>query len=670
MELIKNNPYRIAGLLSNATTKELEKNKSKFLKFVEVGKNPKSNVDFEQIGSLERTKKSLNSAFSKLEQNKDKVNYSLFWFLNTSPFDSTAIEYLKKGDEGKAVEIWEKVTTNKAVNSKNFSAFNNLGTVKLLSKNKSVIKTGIEAKIKLLESDYFKNFVHSVADETFKIDKQKQTEILIDELLSQFTNQYSNSVTLQLFISCNGLTQSYLSQKFTEEPIHKIESQIESCKMERKANKIGTYDYGLKLYTNTKNDLSLLESLLGTSDLKYKAVADQLANEIMQCGIDYFNESQENDSSKNYLESSQELTKLADSIAVGKLTKDRAKDSLASLEEMKDREVLQVIELLRSVKDSYETNKKEIRRQVRELEESDIQIIAGYKTIDKSAVEANIRNSIDWVKVNDLLKTILPEESLGKIKDSSNNQLKSDFIELANWLRKNSQSNSVIAGIIDKYKIIPPKIPFKILSAKITNGKKPLFTKFIRYIGLELNLEVKENSTVTFHIKYITPRGGIKRNSKTSPIGYTQVVTKSLNKQTSKVDFPGWGNAEECTYDTGLHRIEVYIDEYLIHTEKFIVDLAPSEKIKKKLASAERKLKQINRTEYFESEIRNAQNEMNEIKKFKWFRVSSKKQSQVQSQQVKIDKLLQKSKEEKKINIRIQEETIYKLKTELSAAKY
>ncbi len=44
------------------------------------------------------------------------------------------------------------------------------------------------------------------------------------------------------------------------------------------------------------------------------------------------------------------LTKLADSIAVGKLTKDRAKDSLATLADMKDREVNQAIAILNSIK--------------------------------------------------------------------------------------------------------------------------------------------------------------------------------------------------------------------------------------------------------------------------------------------------------------------------------
>ena len=61
---------------------------------------------------------------------------------------------------------------------------------------------------------------------------------------------------------------------------------------------------------------------------------------------------------------------------------------------------------------------------------------------------------------------------------------------------------------------------------------------------------------------------------------------------------------------------------------------------------------------------------MNEIQKFKLFRGSTKKQRQIESQQQKIDQLLEKSKKEKNKNIRNQEEKMYKLKMELSTAKY
>lgn len=430
MELIQNNPYRIAGILSNATTKELEKQKGKIKAYTKVGKEIKSDFDFQILGNIDRTEDSVNKAFSNIEQNQDKVNYALFWFLNASPFDNTAIEYLKNGDEDKALEIWEKVTTDKDVNSKNYSAFNNLGTYKLLSRNKSDIKTGIEAKIKLIESDYFESFVHSVADETYKIDKQKQSEKLIDELLTQLNKQYSSSETLQLFSGCNEATQRYLSKKFTEQPIHNIENLIESCKKKRKADNGNAYEFGLKLVSESKDDLSLLNSLLGTSDLKYKTIADQLANEILQCGIDYFNKKQENNSTESYLEQAQKLTKIADRIAVGKLTKDRAKDSLATLEEMKDQEVNQAIALLSSIKMAYDKAISEIDNQVSQM----LMTMSYNETINYTKVDKMKANCLDWSKVVEVINNGISEKDVIIIQNCSNQNKVSEYKNLVDFL--------------------------------------------------------------------------------------------------------------------------------------------------------------------------------------------------------------------------------------------
>jgi hypothetical protein len=337
MKLITNNPFRIIGVLANASAREFLRQQNKITTYATVGRHVDSEYDFVFLPKIERHNiETINRALSSIQLATEKVQPALFWFIKVNTFDETAINYLINGDKEKAVEIWGKVTYGKEVTSKNFSCFNNIGTLKLLGASNQEIKEGIEAKIKLIESPSFEDFVHTVADQTYTIDNQKQTEKFVDEILKQFKGKYSSAETLKLFSNCNGNTQKYLSQKFTEEPLHKIESQIKSCKRKRNENKGNAYEYGLKLYTNTKDDLTLLKSILGTSDLKYKALADQLANEIMQCGIDYFNASQENNSSDNYLESAQKLTKLADSIAVGKMAKDRAKDILATLEDMKD----------------------------------------------------------------------------------------------------------------------------------------------------------------------------------------------------------------------------------------------------------------------------------------------------------------------------------------------
>jgi len=428
MKIIQNNPYRIAGILSNSSAKELQKQKGKIKAFSKVGKEITSEFDFDFLNSIERTEQNIEKAFSNIEQNQDKVNNSLFWFLKSSPFDETAISYLIKGDDEKAKEIWGKVTNEKEVNSKNFSAFNNIGTLKLLSKSEFEIKEGIEAKIKLIESEYFENFVHSVADQTFTINNQKQSKLLVDELLTQFKNKYSSADALDLFSNCNGSTQKYLSKKFTEEPIHNIESNIESTKRKRKENKNDSYSFGLKLFVDTKDDLTLLKSLLGISDLTYKRVADELAKEIMQCGIDCFNENQDKENSNEYLEQAMKLAKLAESIAVGKFTKDKAIDNINSLKEMKDRELSQAIDTLKSIKDAFETNEAKIRAEVRSMN-------LGYnQTVNWSKVEQMIKNSLDWDKVVELVTRVIPQSNVSKIQTSGKFNKINQYKDLVDFL--------------------------------------------------------------------------------------------------------------------------------------------------------------------------------------------------------------------------------------------
>ena len=330
MKLIQDNPYRIAGILANSSEKELQKQKSKITRYASIGKQVDSELDFPFFGNIDRSESSITKAFSGIEQNQDKVSHSLFWFIKANTFDETAINYLINGDKDKAVEIWDKVTNGKEVTSKNFSCFNNIGTLKLLSESQQEIKEGLEAKIKLIESPSFSDFVHTVADQTYTIDNQKQAEKFVDDVLKQLKGKYSSSDTLNLFSNCNGTTQKYLSQKFTEEPLYKIESQIESTKNKRKTNKSGAYELGLKLFKNCKDDLATLKSLLGTSDLKYKMIADNLAKEVMQCGIDYFQEWKE---SKNPSEEGLKLLKHAQSIAIGSQTKDRIKENIEGMQE-------------------------------------------------------------------------------------------------------------------------------------------------------------------------------------------------------------------------------------------------------------------------------------------------------------------------------------------------
>lgn len=673
MNLIKNNPYRTVGLLVGATAKEQTKQISRLKKYIEAEQDPEDDFSFPALGDFHRTIESVEEATSKLNLDNDKINAALFWFWNGNPItDEAAFDALKDGNTDDAIEIWRKLIYNSEeemneVTKRNASAFFNLSTLYLIEYG--IDEETLQLKLHFLGSDFVKEFKSAVADETYKIEKGELQLNFLNNLINHNNIDHSELMEAISDIDFEG-KQEFL-KGFIQKPIEKIENQIETAKNKRKASKANAAKAGQELIDKTANDLSQLKGFVGSKDLKYTSVADKVANEILQCSIDFFNDCQEKDSNSDYTEIAMKLAKQADKLAAGKLTKDRIKDSIETLEEMKDKELSQAIQLLESVKEAYETNEREIRAEVRRMEETDIQIKLGYRSINWSAVEDNIKNSINWEEVNKLLIAILPDNNLKKIKESDKSEEKKEFLELANWLKEKSKRASTITSIIDKYKKIPPKLPFKIIASKVTNTRnKPLYTKFIRYIGLNLSVEVTESKTVDFYVKYLKPDGSIKRNSDNSPKGYTLLDTKNLTPSTKSIDLSGWGNSEKCTYDTGKHRIEVYIDEYLMHSIEFIIDIAPSEKLEAEIKKAEVKLSEIRRSEFFKSELAMAMNEMNEIEKFQLFRSSSTKQMQITEQERKISNIKQKAETEKKQQLEKQNKVIEKLKSDLQKAEY
>lgn len=430
MKLIQENPYRIVGILSSASTKEIQSRKGKITAYAKVGKQISSEFDFPFLNTIEKDHKNIEKAFSAIQQSKEMLDNSLFWFLKTNSFDETAITYLINGDKDKAIEIWDKVTLDKEVTLRNFSCFNNVGTLKLLGSTSIEIKQGIEAKLKLIESSYFTNFVHTVAGEAFIIDNQKQLEIFVNVLLSQLKGKFSNSDIFKFFENCNDKTQNYLAEKFTEEPAHEIESVIASTKKKRNQSKIDSYKFGTQLYNDCKSNLEQLKSLLGVNDLNYQLIADNLAKEIMQCGIDYFNQSQENGSTENYLENAMSLNKLADLIAVGKLVKDRAKDSLETLENMKDREVNQAIAVLSSIKMAYENAISEIDAQVSQK----IRTMSYNQTINYSKVDKMKAECLNWDKVVEVVCNDISASDVEAIQRCPNQSKITEYKNFVDWL--------------------------------------------------------------------------------------------------------------------------------------------------------------------------------------------------------------------------------------------
>lgn len=439
MQLILNNPYRTVGLLVGTTAKEQIRQTNKLKMYLDAEQEPETDYSFPILGELNRTLQDVNEASSKLHLDNDKINAALFWFWYGNPIsDEAAFDALKDGDYETAYQIWDKLITEtneegnrfwKQITEKNYSAYHNCSIINLIKANGN-LHNAVMSNLYFLENDLVTKFVSDITDETYNTTKKELQLLFLNQLQTEI--EVNNTISLVTLLEILNKQEFVAKQDFfkfiLKKPIEQIKQKIETAKNKRTINKANGAKAGQELFEVTSNDLKQLKSIISTNDIKYSSIADKVANEILQCSIDYFNESKEKDINVDYNEIAMRLAKLAESIAIGNITKDRIKDSISALEEMKDREISQAIDLLKSVKDTYETNKAKINADI-------LTTPLGYnQTINWSKVNEMIENSVDWDKVVDLILKIIPQKNIEKIKNTKKPSLINEYKNLVIFL--------------------------------------------------------------------------------------------------------------------------------------------------------------------------------------------------------------------------------------------
>lgn len=347
MNAIKDNPFRTLGLFGNATEKELQKQIATIKRYAEVGKSKSFDYDFPFLGDFKREEQAVASAASKIEQAKNKIHFSLFWFLNTNHIDEAALNHLKEANIDKATEIWMKMIQDNIITTKNYAAALNLSTLQLGmttlngSFNPIQFKKCVELKGYIISSDAFLDFVRTVAGDNTGINKEAIKKEFVDEilqLLKPYLNKSNGITSVQLidaFSSFTTETKQYITAKFTDKPLSSIDNQVEKTKKERTDNANNEEESGAELFKNTKIDLAFLKNILGESNVNYQVVVNKVANEIVQCAINYFikhrdsNEYDPGDKAMN-------LLKMAKAISPNGHIKTRVDENIVQVQEWND----------------------------------------------------------------------------------------------------------------------------------------------------------------------------------------------------------------------------------------------------------------------------------------------------------------------------------------------
>lgn len=317
MNILQSNPYRLLGVYSNSPTKERLANHNRMKAFLKVGKPVSFPLDLSNyLSPINRTEASVADADAKLTLPKDQILYAQFWFLKTTPLDDVAFNHLIAGEIDKAEKIWQKRDCASSLQNRIVCA--------LICRNYSCAITCAEVLYE--NTQYINQFVSAIIGTEGNIEVSNLVFSFLDVLCEEVGIN-----KLLTFITKNAW-KSHIGEKAVKPLVDSIQEAVEIAKKSKGKGSNARLNAGEELRKNTRNALLQLKKILSLTDLQYQMIADKLGLEILQCGIDYFNDSEEPDAAHKAMS----LMKYAKSIAVGQMAKDRCKENVDILQRIID----------------------------------------------------------------------------------------------------------------------------------------------------------------------------------------------------------------------------------------------------------------------------------------------------------------------------------------------
>lgn len=317
MNILQNNPYRLLGVYSNSPTKERLANHNRMKAFLKVGKSVSFPLDVPQyLSSINRTEASAADAEAKLTLPKDQILHAQFWFIKTTPLDEVAFNHLFAGEIDKAEEIWQKRECLSALQNRIVCAL-------IRNRYDSAIKC---AEVLYGNTQYLNQFVSTIIGTGGNFDVSNLAFSFLDILCDEI-----GASKLLPFIA-NSSWKEHIGEKAVKPLIDSIQEAINIAQKTKGKGSNARLNAGETLRRNTRNAILQLKGFLSTKDLQYQIIADKLGLEILQCGIDYYNDSEEPDAAHKAMS----LQKYAKSIVVGQMAKDRCKENVDILQKIID----------------------------------------------------------------------------------------------------------------------------------------------------------------------------------------------------------------------------------------------------------------------------------------------------------------------------------------------
>lgn len=345
VELLGKNPYRMLGVWSNSSGREIRANLSKIEAMSRVGKTtsfesdhiiPCDIADFisdytnrikyledrlrvsptysktpiednikrcnetlkewkdveQQIPSWNiypnRTAESIANTKAKLASEKERIKYALFWFCNNTPDDEKALKLLSEHKWYEAQKIW--------FNRINFSACINNAVMQWSVGNNF---DAIISILKLIHKESFRNeFISVISNESIELSEDELSQMFWDTLYEFPETELSKYDILRYGCGKASLNEKIVTEKDIEYNLNKGFNILKSPLDEllRNASNLDENDFekGRSTYyeiiKEAPNILLRIKRIVGEDYYRYKLLCNEIAEKLLEFAIHYNND--------------------------------------------------------------------------------------------------------------------------------------------------------------------------------------------------------------------------------------------------------------------------------------------------------------------------------------------------------------------------------------------
>ena len=306
MQSLRENPFRLLGLLSSSSSREIDSRSKKLRQYLEAGVEPNVTPDYycPALGRkpMRRLPESIEQARGMLTLDQDKLSYALLWFVQMNEVtDPVALEALAQGDLAEAERIWrQQVYTSdgalRAITDRNSSAYHNLSVYLLCSAQSANIVSGVKLGLMALEQGSVLSFLQEKLGIP-SMSLQDVELLYLNRLISDIQKRPRGGLSQLMDLLGH---QEYTAKKalmkcYALEAVKTLEETIERSIHQSKTVAGAGLAEGEKLLREGGEMLQQIAVSLPKNDPKYERASNAFAKGVKSCGEEYFEDCSEQD---------------------------------------------------------------------------------------------------------------------------------------------------------------------------------------------------------------------------------------------------------------------------------------------------------------------------------------------------------------------------------------